>query len=58
MDIIGLDPSTVKGSHGRQPTPGQENRESAVFICSSRSIETDDIPMTAVKDLALRLQFD
>ena len=58
MDIIGLDASPVRGSHGRLPTPGQEAREAPVFICSSRSIETDEIPMTGVKELALRLQFD
>lgn len=57
MDVIGLDASIVKGSHGRLPTPGQEEVESPVFISSSRDIEADGIPMTAVKDLALRLQF-
>lgn len=58
MDVIGLDSSIVKGSHGRLPTPGKETSEAPVFICSNRSIETDHIPMTAVKDLALRLQFE
>ena len=58
MDIIGLDASLVRGSHGRLPTPGQEAREAPIFISSSRSIETDEIPMTGVKELALRLQFD
>ena len=57
MDIIGLDAAPVKGSHGRLPTPGQESREAPVFISSNRSIETDEIPMTGVKELALRLQF-
>ncbi len=57
MDVIGLDASIVKGSHGRLPTPRQEAREAPVFISSNRSIEMDDIPMTAVKELALRLQF-
>ena len=57
MDIIGLDASSVKGSHGRLPTPGHETRESPVFISSNRSIEVDEIPMTAVKQLALKLQF-
>lgn len=57
MDIIGLDAGLVKGSHGRLPTPGREASEGPVFICSNRSIECDTIPMTAVKDLALRLQF-
>jgi predicted AlkP superfamily pyrophosphatase or phosphodiesterase len=58
MDVIGLDARLVKGSHGRLPTPGSESREAPVFICSSRSVETDEIPMTAVKELALRLQFE
>ncbi len=57
MDVIGLDATIVKGSHGRLPTPGQEAKESPVFISSNRSIEMDEIPMTAVKELALRLQF-
>jgi predicted AlkP superfamily pyrophosphatase or phosphodiesterase len=57
MDIIGLDAAPVRGSHGRLPTPGEESREAPIFISSSRSIESDDIPMTAVKELALRLQF-
>jgi predicted AlkP superfamily pyrophosphatase or phosphodiesterase len=58
MDVIGLDARIVKGSHGRLPTPGREPREAPVFISSNRAIECDDIPMTAVKDLALRLQFE
>lgn len=57
MDVIGFDANIVKGSHGRLPTPGHESNESPVFISSSRTIETDEIPMTAVKSLALRLQF-
>ena len=58
MDVIGLDASIVKGSHGRLPTPGNESRESPVFICSQRHMEADEIPMTVVKDFSLRLQFD
>jgi predicted AlkP superfamily pyrophosphatase or phosphodiesterase len=57
MDVIGLEASIVKGSHGRLPTPGRETREAPVFISSSRAIESDEIPMTAVKELSLRLQF-
>jgi predicted AlkP superfamily pyrophosphatase or phosphodiesterase len=57
MDVIGLDPAPIRGSHGRLPTPGEEAREAPVFISSSRAIESDDIPMTAVKELSLRLQF-
>lgn len=58
MDVIGLDASIVKGSHGRLPTPGKESQEAPVLICSRRDLETDEIPMTAVKDLCLRMQFD
>lgn len=58
MDVIGLDASIVKGSHGRLPTPGQEAKEAPVFICSDKASERDEIPMTAVKDIALRMQFD
>lgn len=57
MDVIGLDATIVKGSHGRLPEPGREDTEGPVFISSSRGIEVDEIPMTAVKDLLLRLQF-
>ena len=57
MDVIGLDASIVKGSHGRLPTPGRETTEGPVFISSSRAIECDEIPLTAVKPLALALQF-
>ena len=57
MDVIGLDAHPVKGSHGRLPTPGQETAESPIFISSDRRIEMDQIPMTAVKELSLRLQF-
>lgn len=57
MDVIGLDAGVVKGSHGRLPTPGAETREAPVLISSSRAIEADEIPMTAVKQLALRVQF-
>jgi len=58
MDVIGLDASLIKGSHGRLPTPGKEAREGPVLISSRRDAELDDIPMTAVKDLCLRMQFN
>ncbi|MDA1166303.1 MAG: alkaline phosphatase family protein, partial [Planctomycetota bacterium] len=58
MDVIGLDASIVKGSHGRLPDPGAEDRDAPVFISSSKSIERDSIAMTDVKDLMLRLQFE
>lgn len=58
MDVVGLDASIVKGSHGRLPTPGAEAREAPVFVCSSKRVQRDALPMTGVKDLLLRLQFD
>lgn len=57
MDVIGLDASIVKGSHGRLPTPGRETAEAPVFISSNRAIERDEIAMTHVKHLALSLQY-
>jgi hypothetical protein len=57
MDVIGLDATLIKGTHGRLPTPGKELLEGPVFISSSRTIERDHIPMTAVKDMILELQF-
>lgn len=57
MDVIGLDASIVRGSHGRLPTPGFESREAPVFICSSKAIETDRLAMEDVKAALLKLQF-
>ncbi len=57
MDVIGLDASIVKGSHGRLPTPGREAQEGPMFISSDRSGERDAILMTDVKEMALRMQF-
>lgn len=57
MDLTPLDASLVKGTHGRLPTPGRESAESPVFVCSSTAIDRDEIPMTAVKDMLLKLQF-
>ncbi|MBW3541295.1 MAG: alkaline phosphatase family protein [Planctomycetes bacterium] len=57
MDVIGLDASIVKGSHGRLPARGREQSDGPVFVCSSKSIEDGNPPMTAIKDLLLQLQF-
>lgn len=57
MDVIGLDASIVRGSHGRLPMQGRETTDGPVFIGSNRSIERDTIAMTDVKDMLLRLQF-
>ena len=58
MDVIGLDAGVVKGSHGRLPDTGTEERDGPVFVCSSRAIERDRIAMTDVKQLLLQLQFE
>ena len=57
MDVIGLDATIVKGSHGRLPDPGREASDGPVFVCSSKRIETDYLPMTDVKQRLLELQF-
>ncbi len=57
MDVIGLDASIVRGSHGRLPTPGFESREAPVFVCSSKAIETDQMAMEDVKEALLKMQF-
>jgi predicted AlkP superfamily pyrophosphatase or phosphodiesterase len=57
MDVIGLDTSIVKGSHGRLPTPGRETSEGPAFISSSRTIERELISMPDVKSMLLELQF-
>ena len=57
MDVIGLDASLVKGSHGRLPTPGCESSEAPIFVCSNKAIEQDAIKMEAVKELLLKMQF-
>jgi hypothetical protein len=57
MDIIGLDATIVRGSHGRLPSPGRETAEAPVFISSHRSVEADEIAMTDVKRRVLQLQF-
>ena len=63
MDIIGLDGSQVKGSHGRLPRSGHETSEGPVFIASSKRLLDQNpdlpktIPMTSVKELILKMQF-
>ncbi len=57
MDVIGLDASIVKGSHGRLPAVGREDEEGPVLIASSTAIARDHVAMTEVKRLLLELQF-
>ena len=57
MDVIGLDASIVKGSHGRLPEPQRMESDAPVFLCSDRDAEKDSLKVTDVHDLMLRLQF-
>ena len=57
MDVISLEATLIKGSHGRPPTPGKEASEAPVFVSSSRAVERDEIPLTAVKEMLLEIQF-
>jgi predicted AlkP superfamily pyrophosphatase or phosphodiesterase len=52
MDVIGTDPSIVRGTHGRlydDPMAGP------VFLCSDRRLARDAVAATDVKALCLRL---
>jgi hypothetical protein len=57
MDVNVLDATIVKGSHGRMPMPGCESTQGPVFVCSERTLQTDRLAMTDVKDTLLSLQF-
>jgi predicted AlkP superfamily pyrophosphatase or phosphodiesterase len=57
MDVIGLDASIVKGSHGRLPTAGKEAVEAPIFIASDKTLERDTLEMTDVKQMLLDWQF-
>ena len=50
MDVIGLDASIVKGSHGRQPLRPEDG---PVLLSTSRTGAADRIEATAVKQLIL-----
>lgn len=57
MDVIGLDASIVKGSHGRLPDPNAMDSQAPVFICSSTAVQQDSFNATDVHDAVLKLQF-
>lgn len=57
MDVIGLDASIVRGSHGRVPDAQHVLTDGPVFLCSSRRIECEEIRMPDVRNLLLALQF-
>jgi len=52
MDVVPLDPSCVRGSHGRLPA---EPAEGPILLCSDPSATCDHVPATAVRSLLLRL---
>lgn len=57
MDVIGLDASVVKGSHGRLPSESQLETDGPVFVCSSKRVERDKLHACDVRNLILELQF-
>jgi hypothetical protein len=57
MDLIGLDASLVRGSHGRLPDTGRLEADGPVFLCSRRDLERDTVHARDVRDLILALQF-
>lgn len=57
MDLIGLDASIVKGSHGRLPDADRLESDGPVFLSSNSACERDGIHATDVRDLILQLQF-
>ena len=58
MDVIGLDATVVKGSHGRLSESGREESDAPVFVSSSRAIEQDKMAVMDIKEAILRLQFE
>ncbi|HZB33514.1 MAG TPA: nucleotide pyrophosphatase/phosphodiesterase family protein [Streptosporangiaceae bacterium] len=52
MRVVPLDPSCVRGSHGRLP---DDPADGPVFLCSDGSLARERVAATEVKDLLLRL---
>jgi hypothetical protein len=52
MKVVPLDPSVVRGSHGRLPG---DPADGPVFICSDPSRGRDSMEATEVKDFLLSL---
>jgi predicted AlkP superfamily pyrophosphatase or phosphodiesterase len=57
MDLIGLDATVVRGSHGRLPDADRLESDGPVFLCSSKRVERDNLHVCDVKNLLLELQF-
>jgi predicted AlkP superfamily pyrophosphatase or phosphodiesterase len=52
MSVVPLDPSPVRGTHGRLPA---DARDAPLLICSDGSVARDRIAATEVRDLLLEL---
>jgi hypothetical protein len=52
MDVVPLDASVVRGSHGRLP---DRDADGPVLLCSDPSVGAERIAATDVRDLLLRL---
>ena len=52
MGVVPLDPSPVKGTHGRLP---DSPRDGPVLLCSDPSLGRDRIAATDVRELLLTL---
>ena len=56
MDVIPLDANLVGGSHGLLPATPQQM---PIFCCSEPlDVPADPIPMTAVKDLIVKIMVE
>jgi predicted AlkP superfamily pyrophosphatase or phosphodiesterase len=51
MDVVGLDASIVRGSHGRLPA---RDGEGPLLLSDDASLAAERVPATAVRDLLLR----
>jgi hypothetical protein len=52
MRVVPLDPSPVRGTHGRLPA---DARDAPVLLCSDGALARDRIAATEVRDLLLEL---
>lgn len=52
MNVVPLDPSPVRGSHGRLPT---DSDDGPVLLCTAREVARERIAATEVRDLMLDL---
>ena len=52
MQVVPLDPSCVRGSHGRLPATRQD---APVLLCSDPALARERIAATDVRDLLLEL---